>query len=101
MGRGSYALWGDPVMIDLLEELSRYPKPRGPRPPARGEHGGGGVVVPLRLAMPNGALALISTATVFGTPIDITLSELALETFFPADLATSDALPRMARNGRG
>jgi hypothetical protein len=58
-------------------------------------------VVPLRLATPNGVLSLISTTTVFGTPIDITLSELALETFFPADAATGDALHRMAKNARG
>jgi hypothetical protein len=87
-------------MVDLLRELSSYPKPRSPQPPARAaEHSG--VVVPLRLALPNGVLSLISTTTVFGTPIDITLSELALETFFPADAATGDALHRMAKNARG
>lgn len=36
-------------------------------------------------------LSFIST-TVFGTPVDVTLSELALETFFPADPATAEAL---------
>jgi transcriptional regulator with XRE-family HTH domain len=92
----------DPVMIELMKELTRYPKPRGPQPFGRGaEHGDLGVIVPLRLAMPNGVLSFISTTTVFGTPIDITLSELALETFFPADPATGDALRGMARNARG
>jgi hypothetical protein len=57
--------------------------------------------VPLRLVTPNGVLSFISTITVFGTPIDITLSELALETFFPADAATGEALRRMAQNARG
>jgi hypothetical protein len=38
---------------------------------------------------------LISTTTVFGTPVDITLSELALETFFPADAATAQLLRRL------
>jgi transcriptional regulator with XRE-family HTH domain len=90
----------DPVMVDLLKELSGYPKPRSPHPMSRnGEHDG--VVVPLRLATPNGVLSFISTTTVFGTPIDITLSEFALETFFPADAATGDALRRMAENARG
>jgi hypothetical protein len=42
-----------------------------------------------------GTLSLFSTTTVFGTPVDITLSELALETFFPADATTSEALRRM------
>ncbi len=39
-----------------------------------------------------GYLSFISTTTVFGTPMDITLSELAVEAFFPADAATADAL---------
>jgi transcriptional regulator with XRE-family HTH domain len=89
----------DPAMIDLLKELSDYPKPRSPRPFERiSEHDVGGVVVPLRLATQNGVLSFISTTTVFGTPIDITLSELALETFFPADPETGEALRRMAKH---
>jgi transcriptional regulator with XRE-family HTH domain len=91
----------DPVMIDLLKELLSYPKPRSPQPFARGTEHGGGVVVPFQLVTTSGVLSFISTTTVFGTPIDITLSELALETFFPADPATSDALRRMAKNARG
>jgi hypothetical protein len=91
----------DPAMIDLMKELTGYPKPRSPQPfgPGTG-HDVGGVVVPLRLATPNGVLSFISTTTVFGTPIDITLSELALETFFPADPATGEALRRMAKKAR-
>jgi transcriptional regulator with XRE-family HTH domain len=91
----------DPIMIDLLKELSSYPKPRSPQPFARSTEHGGGVVVPFELVTASGVLSFISTTTVFGTPIDITLSELALETFFPADPATSDALRRMAKNARG
>lgn len=56
----------------------------------------GGIVVPLRLRTPAGVLSLISTTTVFGTPVDVTLSELALETFYPADEATAAALRAMA-----
>jgi len=48
--------------------------------------------VPLVLDTPLGQLSVISTMTVFGTPVEITLSELALETFFPADAATAQAL---------
>jgi hypothetical protein len=40
-------------------------------------------------------MSLISTITVFGTPVDITLAELALETFFPADARTSELLRRL------
>ena len=44
-----------------------------------------------------GTLAFFSTTTVFGTPVDITLSELALEAFYPADAATAAALRQSAR----
>ena len=44
-------------------------------------------------------LSLFGTVTVFGTPVDITLSELTLEMFFPADTATADAL-RLAHEAR-
>ena len=43
-------------------------------------------------------LSFFSTTTVFGTPIDITLAELALESFFPADTATADSLRRLAED---
>ena len=87
----------DPVLIELLKELTAYPKPAatsGTRPDAASRVGG--VVVPFRLITDGGVLSFISTTTVFGTPIDITLSELALESFFPADAATADMLRRMA-----
>ena len=41
-------------------------------------------------------LSFISTAMIFGTPVDITLSELALETFFPADDLTAERMRAMA-----
>ena len=50
------------------------------------------LAVPLRLASPLGELALISTTTIFGTPVDVTLSELAIESFFPADAPTAQRL---------
>ena len=52
----------------------------------------GGVLVPLEFATEAGLLSLISTTTVFGTPRDITLSDLALEAFFPANADGGDAL---------
>ena len=54
------------------------------------------MIVPLQISSPAGVLSLLSTTTVFGTPVDITLSELALETFFPADAATGEALRGLA-----
>ena len=58
------------------------------------------IAVPLRLRVGDGVLSFISTTTVFGTPVDITLSELALETFFPADAATGAALRALAQTRR-
>jgi hypothetical protein len=54
------------------------------------------VVVDLRFVSPAGTMNLISTTMTFGTPLDVTLSELALETFFPADSATASLLRRFA-----
>jgi transcriptional regulator with XRE-family HTH domain len=87
----------DKVLVALMEELAAYPAPDGRRPAtAAAEPALAGVLVPLTLDTPLGRLSLISTTTVFGTPIDVTLSELALETFFPADAATAEALRKMA-----
>jgi hypothetical protein len=57
-----------------------------------------GVIVPFELRTPAGIMAFFGTTTVFGTPIDITLSELAVEAFFPADEATARAL-RVSASG--
>jgi transcriptional regulator with XRE-family HTH domain len=86
----------DPMLGRLLCELRAFPAPRGV-PQARAiPHSGGGVVVPMQLSMPSGLLCFFSTTTVFGTPIDITLSELAVEAFYPADEATAKALRGLA-----
>lgn len=82
---------GDPELVALAEALRALPSPAtaasdGPLAPEAS------VVVPLEVRSPWGPLAFISTVTVFGTPLDITLSELALETFFPADEATARVL---------
>lgn len=70
-------------------------------------HGGGGstdsaragagslFVVPLELATDAGTLRLFSTTTVFGTPLDVTVSEIAIESFFPADEESATALLRL------
>ena len=56
-------------------------------------------MVPLELVTPAGRLAFFGTITVFGTPLDVTLSELAIESFFPADAATGEVL-RLAHEAR-
>ena len=55
------------------------------------------IVVPFRLATDRGTLSFFSTTTIFGTPVDVTLSELAIEAFFPADDATGATLYQRAR----
>jgi hypothetical protein len=50
------------------------------------------VFVPLEIATENGVLSFLSTKTIFGTPRDVTLAEVALECFFPADAVTAEAL---------
>jgi transcriptional regulator with XRE-family HTH domain len=89
----------DPVLIALLDELRGYPAPIAVAP--RGYSDGtdyANVAVPFRFVTDLGVLSFLSTTTIFGTPVDITLSELALETFFPADAATGEALRRLAAN---
>jgi len=84
---------GDAQLAALHAELAAYPT-RGDAP----VHDAGAIAVPLRLRVDGLAepLSLISTTTVFGTPVDVTLSELALECFYPADDATRAALQRLA-----
>jgi hypothetical protein len=85
----------DPVLAELLRELTGYKMP-APHRPARPVHEQA-IVLPLQLQTEWGVLSLISTTTVFGTPVDLTVAELALETFFPADAATAEALRRIAQ----
>lgn len=82
---------GDATLAALLEELRAYPVPPGAHEAhLDGEHLG--VAMPFQFRTARGVLSFISTTTVFGTPVDVTLQELALETFFPADALTGEAL---------
>jgi transcriptional regulator with XRE-family HTH domain len=82
----------DPVLAALLAELRAQPVPAERTLPANGTPALAGVAVPLQLDTDRGRLSFLSTTTVFGTPVDITLSELAIEAFLPADAATAEAL---------
>lgn len=88
------ALTADATLAALAEELASYPAPL--HDGAAAFTPSASIVVPLVLDTPMGRLSLINTMTVFGTPMEVTLSELALETFFPADADTAAALRRMA-----
>ncbi|WP_159714923.1 helix-turn-helix domain-containing protein [Geminicoccus flavidas] len=88
-------LTADPELGRLFEELAAYPHQGvGPQRGTTAAHEPG-IAVALHLATSHGPLAFISTTTVFGTPLDVTLAELALETFFPADAATAAIMRRL------
>ncbi|MFO1037817.1 MAG: helix-turn-helix transcriptional regulator [Geminicoccaceae bacterium] len=89
--RRQIAVTQDSGLVALLAELTAYPHPGGPAGAA--DHAG--LLIPLRLATERGELSLISTTTVFGTPRDVLLSEIAIESFFPVDEATG----RLLRSG--
>lgn len=86
---------GDPQLLALLQELSEYPPLPGEQAVNASSTPRADVLVLFRLGMPQGELALFSTVTVFGTPTDVTLSELALEAFYPADPASAELLRAM------
>lgn len=85
----------DSVLAELYKELIEYPAPAHTAEPVPSLVP---YAVPFRLATDVGVLSFISTITVFGTPVDVTLSELALESFFPADPATAAALRALSHS---
>jgi hypothetical protein len=54
------------------------------------------VAIPFKVRFGGDVLSFMSATMIFGTPVDITLSELALETFFPADEFTAERMREMA-----
>jgi hypothetical protein len=95
--RQQIAATGDKVLIALLEELAGYPSQNAAIPRAVAiDRDYAGIVVPLEIVTERGLLSFMSTTTVFGTPVEITLSEVAVESFFPADDATAAILQNMA-----
>jgi transcriptional regulator with XRE-family HTH domain len=81
-------------LTELLAELEGYGAPDDPATPASPLEQD--LVVPLRMSTPYGDLALLYAATVFGSPRDVTLDEIAIETFFPADEPTARILRTLA-----
>lgn len=88
---------GDPDIADLEAELRALPSPApSHRHPPYGE-----IAVPLRVRHGDAILSFITTITVFGTPLDVTISEIAIESFFPADRETAAVLAALARERAG
>lgn len=88
--RRQLALTGELALAELYEELHAYPCDQ-PVPEVEAP-GPGDVAVPLRVRDGARELAFFGTVATFGTPLDITVAELAVEAFFPADAATAEAL---------
>ncbi len=84
---------GDPALAALYSELSELP---GGDAPGSMEFEAGEIAVPLRLNTGDTVLSFISTNTTFGTAIDVTVAELSIESFFPADERTVAALQAFA-----
>lgn len=80
----------DPELVKLYNDLKSYPIPARSAPLSSDN-----VAIPFKMRYQGEILSFFSTTMVFGTPVDITLSELAIETFFPADEKTAERLRAM------
>ena len=89
----------DRDLAELESELSSYPG--GAVAPHSGPSHHDNIAVPLQIKVGGTALSFITTTTVFGAPLDLTLSELAIESFFPADDATAQYLRQMQAGEQG
>jgi hypothetical protein len=89
---------GDAGLAELYRELRDCPAGSRPAGGSRSgrEPGAAEVVVPLRLLHKDQELSLFSTTTLFGTPNDVTVEELAIESFYPADEKTAEYLRSVA-----
>ncbi len=81
----------DPELIKLYHDLKAFPIPARSGPLSADN-----VAIPFKMRLDGDILSFFSTTMIFGTPVDITLSELALETFFPADDLTAERMRNMA-----
>jgi len=91
--RRTILLTGDPALVDLEAEVLDYPNvARIARQTARPPHDERPILVPFTLTVGESQLSFFTTLTTFGTPLDVTLDELAVELFFPADEFTGRAL---------
>jgi len=90
---------GDTVLTDLLEELLDYPSPRGTS--RSDQRAGDSIAVPFQLSTFDGVLSFFSTTTLFGGALDITVAELTIEAFLPADRETAAIMRRVAEADEG
>jgi len=88
--RSQRAREDDATLKALYEELVVLPGPEN------SEHAPNAIAVPLKLRAGETTLSFLSMTMMFGAPLDITVADLAIETFLPEDEATAAALQRIA-----
>jgi transcriptional regulator with XRE-family HTH domain len=89
--RRQVAITGDAELAALHDELATYPGVRV-EPPAPEAAVSAEIVLPVQLRHGDRVLSFFGTVTTFGSPVDVTLAELAVEAFYPADRETAAAL---------
>lgn len=89
----------DPVIQRLYTEMAAYPIPLNSEP-LGGSEESQRLATPLRIQTRLGTMSFLNTVTVFGTPNDVTLAELALEMLFPADTETIEIARSMVAEGQ-
>jgi transcriptional regulator with XRE-family HTH domain len=87
--RRQQALLRSEPLRELYEEVSAYPLPPGGTEQARQDSP---LALPMVLTHRGRRLSFMSAIATFNTPMDVTVSELAVETFLPADAETAEAL---------
>ena len=92
---------GDPIIRDLFLELSGFGQPIPASVASQGQADYTGLIIRLQIVVNGSPLSFFSASTVLGTPVDITLSELAIESFFPADDNTAAAMRQLVRTDLG
>ena len=93
--RQQVEMTADPVLADLLQEIAAYPVPAQTYS-HQALRRTSEFVVPFQVTTEAGLLSFFTTIAVFGTPVDVTLSELAIESFFPADAQTAAIVVHLA-----
>ena len=84
--RRQFEASADPAVLELLEAVRGYPSPPAVEPNPNA------IAVPLVGSAPRGRISFLSSTLLFGAPNEVTLSELAVEIFLPADAATVEML---------
>jgi transcriptional regulator with XRE-family HTH domain len=86
------ALQRSPALRALYEEVAAYPVPDGTRGEPATDEPVPYFALPMRIEHEGRVLSFVSSVSTFNTPMDVTVAELAIETFFPADAETAARL---------